>query len=180
MESGIKYVKGNFILGEIFSSLLDMNRQGINWLERIANIRIHGTTGVAVNLRLKEEKEYLSPLRPHLRFDTAKYSPRKISRDCLLSYEGCRYSVPHTFAGRVCLVKDTEDGLFQVLVEGKVACTHHLSKEKRRTIIKEEHYRGIKVEGNRPRKSLPLLSPFALPEVESRPLSVYEEAGGVK
>lgn len=33
-------------------------------------------------------------------FDTALYQRRKITKDCLISYQGCRYSVPHAFAGR--------------------------------------------------------------------------------
>lgn len=90
VESGIKYIKGNFILGETFFSLEAVYDKRWIWLETVANLRVHGTVGEIVYERFKEEKDKLTPLRPHMVFDTALYSTRKITRDCLVSYKGCR------------------------------------------------------------------------------------------
>lgn len=178
VESGIKYVKGNFCLGEVFESLEDMNDKRWGWLDKIANSRVHGTTGEVIRKRFEKEKEKLLPLRPHMVFDTSLYSLRKIGRDCLVSYQGCRYSVPHRYASKTCLVKDKEDGFISILVNNQTVANHRLSKEKNRTILVNSHYQGIEAKRASRRKKLPLLNQKDLPQVEARPLSVYEEVAG--
>jgi len=170
VESGVKYVKGNFLIGETFADLDELNAQARVWLKTVANVRIHGTTGEAPFTRLARER--LNPVRPNMIFDTALYQRRKITRDCLVSYQRSRYGVPHKFAGRECLIKDYEDGRFDVLIDGVAVITHELSKEKGRTIINSRFYAGIKREATVSKKRLALLCPQ--PIVESRPLSVYE------
>jgi transposase len=44
VESGIKYVKGNFWSGIRFTDLEDLNRQARVWCDTVANVRLHGTT----------------------------------------------------------------------------------------------------------------------------------------
>jgi len=44
VESGIKYVKGNFFQGRTFVDGDDLDRQLYNWQENTCNARIHGTT----------------------------------------------------------------------------------------------------------------------------------------
>jgi transposase len=170
VESGVKYVKGNFLVGEVFENLDELNQRGRIWLKEVANIRVHGTTGEVPAERFKDE--LLSPIRPHMIFDTALYERRKITRDCLVSYQGSRYGVPHRFAGRECLIKDYEDGRFEVLVDSAVAIAHELSAQKGRTIITSRPYAGLKKDVSVHKRRLVLLCP--LPIVESRPLSIYE------
>lgn len=177
VESGIKYVKGSLILGETFEDLDDINTKRWVWLDNIANVRVHGTTGRVVKEAFLEEKDKLSALKSHMIFDTAAYLPRKITRDCLVSYQNCRYSVPHAYASKICLVKDTEDGLISFLVDSKVIAIHKKSLDVGRTIIVSNHYQGIELTQGLSRKVLPLLSEENLPKVAARPLSYYEMAG---
>lgn len=176
VESGIAYVKGNFLAGETFSDLAEMNRSVASWLSEVANVRTHGTTGEVPAVRFTSEG--LRPLRPGIFFDTYLYEKRKITSDCLVSYQGCRYSVPHAYAGREATIRDYESGAFEVLVDGEVVEVHELSPFRGKTIISERHYRGIPVGDAPPRKRLPILTRFELPEVEERPLSVYETLAG--
>jgi len=176
VESGIKYIKNNFILGETFASLEELNKQGRIWLDTVANIRIHGTTGEVPIERLKEEK--LNPIHPHMTFDTALYAPRKITRDCLVSYKGSRYGVPHRFAGDNCLVRDLENGFFEVLVGSEVIIRHRLSGKKGRTIISRRNYVGIETKTKRPQPKVPLITPVPIVEVEKRSLNVYSSLVG--
>ena len=178
VESGIKYVKGNFVLGETFKDLDDINTKRWSWLDDIANLRVHGTTGRVVKEAFLEEKDKLSPSKPHMVFDTAAYLPRKITRDCLVSYQNCRYSVPHLYASKICLVKDSEDGLIHFLVDNQVVATHQRSLEAGKTIIVGNHYQGIDIMLKQSRKVLPLLNEEILPKVASRPLSYYEAVAG--
>lgn len=178
VESGIKYIKNNFVLGEIFAHLTEMNEKGWAWLDGVANVRVHGTFGEVVRGRFEEEKEKLQPLRPNMVFDTALYVVRKITRDSLLSYQNSRYSVPHFYASKPCLVKDTEDGFISILVDSQAVATHHLSKEKNKTIIVSAHYQGIEAKRAARREKLRLLNDNNFPQVEARPLSIYEEVVG--
>jgi len=44
VESGIKYVRGNFWVGLTYKDLADLNYQALAWLNTVANVRVHGTT----------------------------------------------------------------------------------------------------------------------------------------
>jgi len=176
VESGIAYVKGNFLPGESFSSLAEMNGAALGWLNGVANVRVHGTTGEVPVERLVNER--LAPLRPSMVFDTALYQTRKITRDCLISYQGCRYSVPHKFAGRECLVRDNENGIFDIMVDGTVVTTHRRSEVRGKTIIVSRHYSGIKTSDTPAKATLPLLSVISAPQVEVRSLEVYQQLAG--
>jgi len=44
VESGVKYVKRNFVPGRTFIDLEDFNGQLASWLAEVADLRIHGTT----------------------------------------------------------------------------------------------------------------------------------------
>lgn len=178
VESGIKYVKGNFVLGETFLSIAQLNEKGLSWLENVANLRVHGTTAKVVKEAYLEEKDKLFSLKSHMVFDTALYLPRKITRDCLVSYENCRYSMPHAYASKICLVKDTGDDLLSFLVDSKVVATHRKSLEAGKTIIVSNHYQGIDITQTKSRKILPLLNKESLPKVAVRPLSYYEAMAG--
>lgn len=73
MESGIKYLKGNFWPTVRFVDVEDLNRQARVWLDTVANVRRHGSTGERPVDRLRVEREVLRPLpglerlRPWLR-----------------------------------------------------------------------------------------------------------------
>jgi len=44
VESGVKYVKRNFVPGRVFRDLDDFNEQLAAWQAEIADLREHGTT----------------------------------------------------------------------------------------------------------------------------------------
>ena len=44
VESGVKYVKGNMWPSMRFTDAADLNRQGLEWCDTVANVRVHGTT----------------------------------------------------------------------------------------------------------------------------------------
>lgn len=61
VERPYSYIRSSFFCGCEFISLTDVNEKSKNWLDNIANTRIHATTGVSPFDRLKEEN--LHPLR---------------------------------------------------------------------------------------------------------------------
>ena len=59
VESGVKYVRRNLWPTVRFSDDADMNRQGMEWCETVANERWHGTT-------MQQPKELLAKERAHM------------------------------------------------------------------------------------------------------------------
>ena len=44
IENTMKFIRGNFWNGRVFTSLADVNSQGLQWCDRV-NARVHRTTG---------------------------------------------------------------------------------------------------------------------------------------
>jgi len=171
VESGVKYVKGNFLLGEVFSNLDEINAAARVWLSEVANVRIHGTTGEMPVVRF--EKEGLSSIAHLAPFDTSEHTYRRVTLDCMISYCGSRYSVPAIAARQTVLVKEKTDGTLDIFLDGELLTSHRLAK-KGQTIIVPEHYKGIAVSTPvQPKRTV--IHGICAPQVEVRDLSVYEE-----
>jgi transposase len=63
VERPVRYVRGNFVYGRTFLHDGDLDEQRAHWLERVANVRIHGTTGEPPQVRFdRDERAQLQPL----------------------------------------------------------------------------------------------------------------------
>ena len=183
VENGIRYVRGNFWTGLRYTDLLDLNRKALHWLDRVANVRIHGTTGEVPFERLPEER--LLSIHDKPDYDTSFVTYRRCSRDCLVSYEGNLYSVPADYAGERVKVKVTESGEFTVFNEqDEVIAWHPLALGTRQRIVVAEHYQGLHLNTHQSRRPGAVQFPACdlrpapwpdAPPVEVRSLDVYQE-----
>jgi transposase len=183
VESGVRYVKGNFWVGLHFIDVEDINTQARVWLDTVANPRVHGTTGEAPFNRLPFER--LQPL-PAQRFDTSSISYRQVGRDCLVSYQGNRYSVPAAYVQQTVMVKETDDcRVVLVSAKGDVIARHRLLRGHHQWSVDPAHYAGLPAPG-RQRNRQPLAfqagpadegsyGRWTAPQVEQRSLGVYEQ-----
>lgn len=65
VERPVRYLRGNFVYGRTFVHDGDLEQQRLQWLERIANVRLHGTTRERPRVRFdREERFTLQPLAP--------------------------------------------------------------------------------------------------------------------
>ena len=63
VERPVRYVRGNFFYGREFVGDADLDAQRLTWLDAVANVRIHGTTGAVPQVRFEtEERTTLQPL----------------------------------------------------------------------------------------------------------------------
>jgi len=92
VESGVKYVKQNFLAGGDFRDFDDLESQCRQWLER-ANQRRHGTTGERPEERFQKDKEFLLPLQVK-DYDVTFPLHIRAYHDCRLRFDGNYYSVP--------------------------------------------------------------------------------------
>ncbi len=106
IEAAIRYIRSSFWPGTSFDSLKDLNRQALAWCEE-ANRRVHATTREIPAVRLPHEG--LTPLNGQPAYDTSYVSYRKVAKDCLVTYRGSRYSIPHVHAGRSVTVREPLD-----------------------------------------------------------------------
>ena len=182
VESGVRYVRGNFWCGLHFVDLADLNQQAQHWLDKVANVRVHGTTQAIPFERLPLEG--LLPLTGKLAYDTSLVSYRRSTKDCLVSYQGNYYSIPAAYAQQQLLLKETEQGeLLIFTLAGQPLAQHRLAVTHQQRIIVASHYAGIPFRTapgtSAQTQQQPALPPQPLildaPIVEARPLQVYEQ-----
>jgi len=100
VERGVDYVQENALRGHEFNSLAAQNKHLHRWEERIADTRIHGTTGKQVRGVFENvERPALGKL-PLDRFAFYHEVRRKVSRDGHISVSRAYYSVPPEYLGR--------------------------------------------------------------------------------
>jgi transposase len=94
VESGIKYVKGNFWPGVRFTDLEDLNRQARAWCATVANVRVHGTTQERPVDRWATERAVLHPLPAPERLASFLTEERRVGRDGFVQWDGAWYGLP--------------------------------------------------------------------------------------
>lgn len=149
-----------------------MNRELRHWLDTVANVRCHGTTGRIVIEHFREEQSHLQPL-PAGRFDAVLRIERRVSHEGCVSVGGNYYSVPDGTRKRVLDVETTADTI-RIFEDGALIATH------------------ARIEGRRARSVLAghrvlqrIMHPDVVPEmvlpaghaVAQRPLEVYDFIG---
>jgi transposase len=185
VENVVGYVKGSFWPGRRFTDLADLNGQAREWCATVANALPHATTRAIPAERLRAEG--LQPLEGKT-YDTSYTVHRLVSKDCLISYRGSRYSVPWAYARKPVVVKVPVGGqTLTVVAHDQAIATHALSLTKGALMIEPAHYAGLP-HAQRPWRitrppvlpGLPLppgpglgVMPTA-PAVEIRSLSVYD------
>lgn len=106
VESGIKYLKNNFLPLREFRDLADANRQLQDWTLKGAGNRVHGSTKAQPFARFGIEKPLLKPL-PDVAPELAVWAKAKVHRDTHLQFEKCLYSVPFKLIGQQLWIKAT-------------------------------------------------------------------------
>jgi hypothetical protein len=184
VESGVKYLKGNFLPGRAFVDIADFHNQLSEWNATVADQRVHGTTHEQPIHRFEREKLHLARIADQAGFRLAVRVSRIVPEDWLVSFEANRYSVPFNLVGRTVEVQRHGDEVLIFHAERLVA-THGLLAGKHQVHIVPEHSPGAIARNQRNRhSSAALRAHFAgsvQPEVEVRDLDVYEQliAAGV-
>lgn len=171
VEASIKYIRGNFFQGLTISSLDDLNQRALEWLNETANTRVHGTTKEVPFHRLAEERLTPADTRPD--YDTSYISWRQVTKDSFISYKGNRYSVPSRHNLRRVLVKETPEGMLELYVGRLRVASHQIEFRQGMVVSVPEHLPSHPVS----KRKFPEQPQWQdlFPEVETRPLQIYEE-----
>lgn len=122
VESGVKYLKGNFLPLRSFRDLADLNAQAKRWVIEEAGVRRHGTTGEAPLARFELERSLLLPL-PALAPDLGTWSQATLHRDCHVQFERAFYSAPWSLVGKRLWLK-ASDGMVTIYDEHRAVAAH--------------------------------------------------------
>lgn len=138
VESGIKYVKGNFFKGRKFESGTECDKKLRLWTEE-ANKRVHGTTKrVPLEVFEKEEKPKLLPL-PSEKYRKCQAGTRMVYHDCHIFVENNYYSVPFEYVGKEVDI-EIADTLIRVFYKGSQVALHTRLQGKGQFSTDQSHY----------------------------------------
>jgi transposase len=101
-RGGVGYLRQNFWPLRTFTDLPDINRQVRQWLDEVANKRIHSLTRQRPDERFQPEA--LQPL-PVLDPDYRDTVMAHVHKDIRLCFEANYYYVPPAYVGRVVIIK---------------------------------------------------------------------------
>ena len=148
VESGVKYVKQNGLYGETFKDWKSLETYLADWLDTVANNRVHGTTGQQPWTHYdREEKVKMQPyLTPScLQNRLAEHETRQVDKTSLISWQSNKYSVPMAYqSSKVGVSTNAGQLLINDLANGSIIAEHIISLEKGQIIKNTHHYRDMK------------------------------------
>ena len=104
IESPFRYIEEQFIKGNTFATMEELNRRGKQFISEWCD-KVHGTTKRIPNQHyLLEEKAALLPL-PKTRYRIKKLQPRIVSPDSYISVGGSKYSVPVKYVDKTLQIR---------------------------------------------------------------------------
>ena len=107
VESGVKYVKKNFLPLRQLKSLQHANKELIHWVTGLAGNRVHGSTFKKPLCQFQDiEKHQLKPL-PHTQVEVAIWTKLSLYRDCHVRYKKCKYSASYKLYKKLLWTKIT-------------------------------------------------------------------------
>jgi transposase len=141
VENAVGYVKKNFLAGLEIPDFAALGPAVRNWLQTVANVRIHGETRKKPAELFEAERPCLLPL-PANGFDIATVSPQRASSQFRITCDTNRYSVPAEYAGRRLTVK-TDPERICVYAGEKLIARHPRSYERYQDFEDPDHPKAL-------------------------------------
>jgi transposase len=154
VESGVHYVKRNFLGGRTPTSITQANRDVLDWCQTTAGARTHGTTKAQPRPQFeRREQARLQPL-PHAPYDLAIWKQATVHRDCYVVFENAFYSAPFRLVGQPVQVRGGSREVRIYTADCQLVATHpraqhpgerathpdHLPPEKLAGLLLEEEH----------------------------------------
>ena len=144
VEAGVKYVKNNALYGEVFDSQPALDSHLADWLDTIANVRTHGTTGKVPHAHYEEMERHTmaSYFTPNVVHSNGHQLTRKADKTGLISWLSNKYSVPFAWQRQEVEVKSLDSKLIIYdLTNGNEIAHHDVHSGKGKIIKNNHHYR---------------------------------------
>ncbi len=175
VERPFRYIRQDFFLAGTFQDLDDLNAQLQRWLDKVANARVHATTGRVVAEAFAEERPRLGPL-PSLPFRSVLKLERRVSHEGFVSVGGNYYSVPDTTRRRAVEVRLLADEV-RVFEADRLIATHPVLEGRHRYRVDPGHRRPRPRAGATPEAEELVLGGRPGERVARRSLEFYDAVG---
>ena len=146
VEAGVKYVKHNALYGESFRDTDELTDYLNHWLDNVANVRIHGTTGQLPMARYDAQER--ANMRPYfaLKGNADQRMIRKADKTGLISYQSNKYSVPMVWQRQQVMIRPEEGELVILSPEsGEEIARHKLNQGTGQILKNKHHYQDISI-----------------------------------
>jgi len=141
VENAVGYVKRNFLGGLKISDFRLANPAAREWLDTVANVRIHGATKKKPTKMFKTEKPAMCAL-PEMPYDTSVIRQVRATNRFRVVLDTNRYSVPSEYAGARLNMKVYQDRLC-IYHNGKLIAQHPRSYDRDQDFENPDHPREL-------------------------------------
>jgi len=135
VERMVRFLRQAFFEGREISTLEDLNRSALTWLEERANRRVHRVVGARPCDRFAIERASLGQVRE---YDIVLEEPRVSDSYALVPVDGVHYSIPPEYPRRDVTVQFRTSGLRFVL-DGTIIAAHDYAKPGQRLVQDPAH-----------------------------------------
>ena len=160
VESGVGYVKKNFLHGLELTDFSAIRAAAQVWLDTIANQRIHGATQQRPVDLLAQERPHLGALNPHP-YDLARTSTCVASSQFRVTLDTNQYSVPAAYAHRRLILKAYPDRVC-LYFDNQLIARHVRSYGRHQDIEDPDHAKGLIAQRSRAREQRLMMRFLAL------------------
>jgi transposase len=160
VESGVGYVKKNFLHGLEPTEFGAVQAAAQLWLDSIANVRIHGETLQRPVDLLVQERAALRPLSAHP-YDIAQVSTSVASSQFRITLDTNHYSVPAAYAHRRVTVKAYPDRVC-IYFDNQLIARHPRRYGRHQDIEDPDHAKALIAQRSRAREQRLMLRFLAL------------------
>jgi len=140
IENSIKYLRGNFMPLREFNDLTDLQTQVLDWLDQVANVRIHQTTGESPKERF--ESVEMRPLPPQVTEPLETNTPL-VHKDFAIKFDGNSYTTPPWTIGKKLTLKADQHTIWIYRDERQI-CSYPRCWERKKRIENPTHVEQVK------------------------------------
>src|SRR5579863_9563882 len=160
VESGVGYVKKNFLHGIEPTDFSSIQAAAQLWLETIANLRIHGETLARPIDLFAQERQHLRPLNPHP-YDISRTATCVASSQFRVTLDTNQYSVPASYAHRRVTVKAWPDRVC-IYFDNQLIARHARRYGRHQDIEEPDHAKALIAQRSRAREQRLMMHFLAL------------------
>jgi len=141
VENGVGYVKKSLLNGLELTGLTALNASAREWLDTVANVRIHSETREQPVVLFAKERSALLPLNP-VPCDTSVSKPVRATHQFRIVLDTNRYSVPSEYASQRMTLRLSDQRLW-LYIGQKLIAEHLRSYGQHQNYENPEHVREL-------------------------------------
>jgi transposase len=173
IESGVGYLRHNFLAGCQPDDLAGTRGQLFAWTAQVALQRVHGTTHRVVAEAWEEERPHLLPVAGRRPYPLVIQQMRRVARDAYVAYRSNRYPVPWRAAGQEVFVREA-DGFIEIVREEETLARHELCRGRHQVLPGGAYHADLPRAEAGQRGKRQIMIREEAPQVEQRSLAIYE------